>query len=413
MSHAVLLAAVLALWPSPDVPGDRAPTSIVVATARGEARVTVSMERGHPALPAPPLAGLLPLEVSRLGDWATVAFAGQPFRFLLEAPAVVLEGRVVPLVGGAYMARDTLFLPLQWLTTHVPAMFREAYRWDPIAARFEDARMTPVVRHTTPTAGSAAAARPWQPAGTEARRAGLRFAHQVVVDAGHGGVDPGNPGRFLPRGVQEKHITLAVALRLRDELTDRGIEVGMTRTTDTLIGLEDRAPMCSGECDLFVSIHVNSLAPRRGYDQVSGIETYFLSEARTADARRVANMENAALRYEMGDEAAQQSALAFIMKDLHTNEYLRESALLAEHVQRAGQAVHPGERRHVSQARFVVLGTARRPAILVEVGFATNRSDAAFMDSESGQKKLAAAIADGIVEYLTQYESKILVEGAP
>ena len=408
MIHAALLAA-LALAPPPDAASP--PASIVVATARGEARVAVSMERGHPALPAPPLSGLLPLDVSRDGDWAIVAFAGQPFRFLLGAPVVGVDGRLSPLVGGAYVARDTLFLPLQWLTTHVPAMFREAYRWDPIAARFEDARMTPVVRRTTPAA--TAPATPWRPASTAARRAGLRYTHQVVLDAGHGGVDPGNPGRFLPRGVQEKHITLAVALRLRDELIERGVEVGMTRTTDTLIGLEDRAPMCSGECDLFVSIHVNSLAPRRGYEQVSGVETYFLSEARTADARRVANMENAALRYEMDDEAAQQSALAFIMKDLHTNEYLRESALLAEFVQRTAQVVHPGERRRVSQARFVVLGTARRPAILVEVGFATNRSDAAFMHSQSGQKKLAAAIADGIVEYLKQYEHKILAEDGP
>jgi N-acetylmuramoyl-L-alanine amidase len=407
MIKAALLAAFI-LWPWPGAAPARPPASIVVATARGEARVAVSVERGHPALPAPPLSGLLPLEVSRDGDWATVAFAGHPFRFLLDAPVVGLDGRLVPLVGGAYVARDTLFLPLQWLTAHVPAMFREAYRWDPVAARFEDARMTPVVRHTTPSAIAAEV----RPASEAARTAGLRMAHKVVVDAGHGGRDAGTVGLRLPRGVQEKHVALAIAQKLRTELEARGIDVLMTRTTDTLINLFERAPMCRADCDLFVSIHVNSLEPRRGYESVSGLETYFLSEARTADARRVAAVENAALRYEM-DAAAQESALDFILKDLHTNEYLRESAQLAEFVQRLAQAVHPGERRHVSQAGFAVLGTARRPAILVETGFGTNRTDAGFISSPDGQKKLAAAIADGIVAYLKHYESKILAESGP
>jgi N-acetylmuramoyl-L-alanine amidase len=141
---------------------------------------------------------------------------------------------------------------------------------------------------------------------------------------------------------------------------------------------------------------------------VRGFETYFLDEARTADAARVAQMENEALRYEIDDSATDGDPLAFIVKDLHTNEYLRESALLADLVQAKGTAVHPGGGRHVSQARFTVLGTARRPAILIETGFATNRGDAQFLASKRGQQNLATAIADGVVEYLRLYEKKVL-----
>jgi N-acetylmuramoyl-L-alanine amidase len=360
----------------------------------------------------PLLAALLPLETGVAGGWATVAFAGQPFRFLLDAPAFVFQGRTVPLVGGAYLARDTLFVPLQWLTVYVPRVFQEAYRYDPVAARFEDARLTPVVRHVARESPSLPAA-PRPELSAAARRSGFQLRHKVVVDAGHGGRDPGNPGLFLPRGLQEKHVTLAIARELRKELQARGVSVILTRTGDTLINLLERAPMCRQDCDLFVSVHLNSLPRRRGYEEVRGFETYFLDESRTADAARVARMENEALRYELEDPAGDGDPLAFIMKDLHANEYLRESALLAELVQQRAAAVHPGGGRHVSQARFAVLGTARRPAILIEAGFATNRGDARFLASESGQRQLAEAIADGIVEYLLQYERKVLAGAAP
>ena len=233
------------------------------------------------------------------------------------------------------------------------------------------------------------------------------MSHSVVVDAGHGGTDPGNPGLYFPRGVREKDVTLALARLLRAELMERGIAVTMTRTTDTLIDLRHRAPRCDGSCDLFVSLHVNSLPRRGAFRDVSGFETYFLDQARTAEAQRVAQMENDALRYETTRDPAEDEEFAFILKDLATNEYLRESAALAEAVQKRGSGVHPGKPRGVSQARFVVLSMARRPAILVETGFSTNRSDARFLTSREGQQRLAEAIAEGIVDYLEQYEHKL------
>jgi N-acetylmuramoyl-L-alanine amidase len=407
---ALLLALAFAIAPATDAP---TPAALTVATSRGEAAVPVYTERGHPALPAANLAELLPLSLQRTDDWAVVTFGGQPFRFLLGAPLFMNGDEVVPLVSGAYVARDTLFLPLQWLTDYVPREFHEAYHYDPLAYRFEESQLAPVVRSTpgtAPTTGSAmaqasvrasAAVAPRLPPGSP-----LHFAHKVVIDPGHGGSDPGNPGLAFPRGIREKDVTLAIGKVLKTELERRGITALLTRTSDVLVDLRERATMCDKDCDLFVSIHVNSVPRRSGYQRVNGIETYFLSEARTAEAQRVAAMENDALRYETAYDVSKDNQFAFILKDLQRNEYLRESAALAEDVQEHGAAMHPGGDRGVSQAGFVVLSTAHRPAILVETGFSTNPGDARFLVSPDGQRRLASAIADGIVDYLVQYERK-------
>lgn len=397
------------------------PASIVVATTRGQVEVPVAMERGHPALSVPRLSQLLPVTAEVIDEWAVVSFAEQPFRFLLGASLFVFQGRVVPLVGGAYVARDTLHVPLQWLTEYLPRVFSEGYRYDPYAGRFEEARLTRVATATpearlTPVPPVVAQPRlsyRSPPAGSAAARNGFRMLHTVVVDPGHGGTDPGNPGRYLPRGVQEKHITLALAKELRDELNRRGVEAVMTRSGDTLIDLRDRARMCRDDCSAFVSIHINSLNPTPGYENISGLETYFLSAARTAEAARVAAMENEAVSYETERVLEEDDQLAFIVKDLHRNEYLRESAQLAEMIQESGARAHPGRNRGVSQAMFTVLSHADRPAVLIETGFATNRGDAQFLTSASQRQKFAQAVAEGIISYLRRYEEKILAGTIP
>lgn len=396
---------LLALAAASETGGVAVPGALTVATSRGEASVPVRMEHGHPALAAVRLAALLPLGLELSTGWAVVSFGGQRFRFLLDAGLFMDGERAVPLVGGAYVSRDTVFLPLQWLTDYVPRVFSEAYRYDPLAFRFEEAQLAPVIRTVPQPAAPAprvTAARPDPPPGSP-----LHSLHTVVVDPGHGGRDPGNPGLAFPPGVREKDVTLAIGKALKEELERRGVRVLLTRTADVLIDLQERARVCSGECDLFVSVHVNSVPRRSGYQQVNGFETYFLNEARTAEAQRVAAMENEALRYDTGYDASRDNQFAFILKDLQTNEYLRESAALAEAVQRKGAGVHPGADRGVSQARFIVLSTARRPAILVETGFSTNATDARFLVSADGQRGLARAIADGVVDYLVQYERKI------
>src|SRR5437660_417438 len=181
---------------------------------------------------------------------------------------------------------------------------------------------------------------------------------------------------------------------------------------DTLIDLADRGAFCRAECDLFVSIHVNSMPAGRNVERTSGVETYFLSDAKTEDQERVAKMENEALRFESAPAGGSRGPVDFILKDLQLNEYLRESARLAELVQDKVIAVHPGGDRGVQQAGFMVLTTARRPAVLVETGFATNRTDGAFLASSLGQHKIASAIADGIVAYLLEFERKLVAAPA-
>ena len=390
------------------------PAGLVVATTRGETVVPIRAERGHATLSAPYLSRVLPLTAEVRAEWAHVSFAGQPFRFLLDAPVFLHGSRVVTLAGGAYVSQDTLFLPLQWLSDYIPQILSEGYRYDPLAGRFEETAVSPVVTRVQVTRPAVTApARP-TPRSARVNPAGvLRFPHTVVVDAGHGGDDPGNPGLHFPGDLREKDVTLAIAKLLRKEFQQRGIDVVMTRTRDTLIELEDRGKFCRVECDLFLSIHVNSLPRRAGFESVGGVETYFLAEARTAEAERVAKMENDALRYEAGAERRAGNELDFILKDLQTNEYLRESALLADIIETRAGRVHPNGSHGVSQARFVVLTTARRPAVLIETGFSTNRTDGRFLTSAPSQQKLAAAIADAVVAYFQRYESKIATESVP
>jgi N-acetylmuramoyl-L-alanine amidase len=236
------------------------------------------------------------------------------------------------------------------------------------------------------------------------------LSHTIVVDPGHGGIDPGNPGLHFPRGLTEKDITLGIGRLLAAELVRRGLTVILTRATDTLVDLADRPLFCRADCDLFVSIHVNSMPAGRRQGLVNGVETYFLSDAKTEDQKRVAQMENDALRFETA--ATVDGPLGFILRDLQLNEYLRESARLAEQVQGRVAGIHPGEDRGVQQGPFLVLAAARRPAILVEAGFATNREDGAFLASAEGQRKIAAAIADGLVAYLLEFERKLAVGGS-
>jgi N-acetylmuramoyl-L-alanine amidase len=243
---------------------------------------------------------------------------------------------------------------------------------------------------------------------------GLRLKHTVVIDPGHGGVDPGNTSRrYFPAGVYEKDINLSIAKLLRAELTGRGITATLTRTTDTLIALRDRPTFCRADCDLFVSIHVNSMGSGSRSQTANGVETYFLSAARTDDQRRVLEMEDDAIRFETPAARAAEGDVANILADLQQNEYMRESATLAQLVQARVATSVPGDDRGVQQAPFLVLRAARRPAVLVETGFSTNKGDGTFLASTQGQRKIARAIADGIVAYLLEFEHKLAVGSGP
>ena len=209
--------------------------------------------------------------------------------------------------------------------------------------------------------------------------------------------------------MQEKQITLAVANELRNALDRRGITVVMTRTTDTLIALADRGHIANrAKGDLFLSVHVNAANPRWSKPSTArGFETYFLAEAKTEDEKRVEAMENEVIKFETKADATRDDPLGFIIRDMAQNEHLRESSRLADLVQRSLKSVHPGPDRGVKQAGFRVLVTAFMPAVLIEIGYGTNPSDAAWMTTGARQREMAESIADAAVAYLAEYERKV------
>jgi N-acetylmuramoyl-L-alanine amidase len=229
---------------------------------------------------------------------------------------------------------------------------------------------------------------------------------RVVVDAGHGGRDPGGPMRG---SFTEKEIALQVAMKVGDALRMRGVDVVFTRTTDTLIGRADRGRIANrARGDVFISIHVNAANPGwRDPAAARGFETYFLGVTKTEDAQRVEEMEEQSARFETEEQAAPNDALGFILSDMIQNEHLRESSDLAEIVQRHLKTVHPGPDRGVKQAAFTVLVSALMPAVLVEIGFGTNAEEAAFMSAPSKQRAMAKAIAEATTEYLDRHQKRV------
>ncbi len=398
MIAALLLAVAVVPGASPALPA-----TLVVATPKGDVRIAIRPDVSGPLVSATALVPALGGLASVVGAWVHVEIASQPFRLLLNAPYYTAGGVLKPLVGVAVIRRDSLFLPLDFVTQVLPAELTERFRYDPWSGRLDEARS----RRPGPAIASS---EPKPPRAADAVRTtlpnGLNRGHVVTIDPGHGGVDPGNLGVFFPRGIKEKDVALQVGLLVRQELLRRGVGVIMTRTTDTLIDLHQRAAFCTERCGLFVSLHVNALPKRAGYTKARGFETFFLADAKTEDAARVAKMENEAIRFEE-PKGEQPSGLDFILKDLQLNEYHRESARLAELMQSHAAEVHAGTNRGVKQAGLAVLTTARRPAVLFEMGFSTNPEDARLMTEARSQRNLAASVADAIVSYLIEYQQRV------
>ncbi len=257
-------------------------------------------------------------------------------------------------------------------------------------------------------ASSALPSRPSAP--PAANSAARRKVRSVVIDAGHGGPDNGMTGvTTTGNRVYEKDITLAVSLKVAEALRARGVTVYLTRSRDTLIALSDRGRIANQQrADLFISIHVNAANPRwRDASSSRGFETYFLAEAKTEDESRVERMENEAIKFETGANAPRGDPLSFIINDMAQNEHLRESSDLAGEVQRRIREAHPGTDRGVKQANFAVLRGSFMPAVLVELGFGTNRQEASFLSASARQTELARSIADATVEYLNRYERRV------
>jgi N-acetylmuramoyl-L-alanine amidase len=222
------------------------------------------------------------------------------------------------------------------------------------------------------------------------RQLGLSVS-RVVIDAGHGGHDPGAHGY----GVTESELTLDVALRLQKLLTAQpGIEVVMTRDTDVFIPLEERTAIANREgADLFLSIHAN--ASRNPVAR--GIETYFLNFAMNPEAEAVAARENATSSQSMHN-------LPDIVKAIALNNKLNESRDLAVTVQKSMAKRLSTKNRSlkdlgVKQAPFVVLIGAVMPSVLAEISFVTNKQDSSLLKTGNYRQQIAQSLFDGILQY--------------
>ena len=222
----------------------------------------------------------------------------------------------------------------------------------------------------------------------------------IVIDAGHGGEDTGAKG---PGGLLEKDVALAIAKKTRDILKDKGFEVVLTRETDVFIPLGERAAFANRkEADLFISIHANAAKRTRA----SGSETYFLAQAKNDEARAVAALENASIRFEQPQGGQNQTGdLDFILTDMAQNEFLKESQALAFLIQDRMERHLPIPNRGVDQAGFVVLNQAYMPAVLVETAFISNPNEAKLLNQDKFQSRVAQALAEAVAEFKQKYET--------
>lgn len=219
----------------------------------------------------------------------------------------------------------------------------------------------------------------------------------VVLDAGHGGKDPGNRGN----GYKEKDIALNIILKIGAELKKHpDVKVVYTRTTDVFIPLDKRAEIANeANADLFVSVHCNAHS-----SQAHGTETFVLGLHRNADNLKIAMKENSVIYLEEDYEVKYggfdpNSPASYIGMTLMQEEYLDQSILLADFVQKGFTNKLKRTDRGVKQAGFLVLRKTYMPSVLVETGFLTNNSEGKFLNSNAGQQKMAASIIEGILNY--------------
>jgi N-acetylmuramoyl-L-alanine amidase len=223
----------------------------------------------------------------------------------------------------------------------------------------------------------------------------------VVIDAGHGGIDPGAVGK---KGLYEKDVNLAISKMLKDFIEDSlKIRVILSRDRDVYLSLKERTNLANrNAADLFVSIHCN--AHLRGAPR-SGFETYFLSEAKTSDERAVAALENASLKFD--NLVMPTDDLSFILYDLAQSAFLDESNRLAENIQVSAEKNLQIPSRGVKQAGFYVLNGAFMPAVLVECAFISNPAEEKRLRQKSFQKQLAYCVYRGIMDYIEDYERRL------
>jgi N-acetylmuramoyl-L-alanine amidase len=224
----------------------------------------------------------------------------------------------------------------------------------------------------------------------------------LVIDAGHGGVDPGCNGA---NEITEKQVTLGVALKLGKILSDSmpELKVIYTRTSDKTLKLSDRPELANkNSADLFISIHCNA----NNNVSAAGSETYFMGLHKSEGNLEVAKRENAAITFESDYQDNVRyggfdpnSPEGHIIFSLVQNAFMKQSLKLASGIENHTGKISPIKSRGVKQAGFLVLWQTSMPSVLVETGFLTNSSDRKVLKTEEGQRKIALGIYRAIRDY--------------
>ncbi len=230
---------------------------------------------------------------------------------------------------------------------------------------------------------------------------GQNSVQTIVIDAGHGGKDPGCHGKHS----KEKHVCLSMALKLGKLIKIKypELKVIYTRETDVFVELAERANIANkAKADLFICIHANAASPA-----AYGTETYVLGLHRTDAQQKVASRENSIIELE-NDGGAQYKKFnlspdAIIAKRLQLSVFLDHAILFAQFLQREFKKL--GRRdRGVKQAGFVVLYRTTMPSVLIETGFLTNINEENFIGKEAGQNKMANAMFQAFIDYKNKIE---------
>jgi N-acetylmuramoyl-L-alanine amidase len=227
----------------------------------------------------------------------------------------------------------------------------------------------------------------------------------VVIDAGHGGHDPGTLGK----NSKEKDVVLKIALRLGKYIEENvpGVKVLYTRKTDKYVEFQDRADVANkNKADLFISIHANSIVGANAY----GTETYVMGLHKDKNNFEVAKRENSVIlldenykeKYEGFDPNSPES---YILFSLNQSAYQESSLNFAQKVESQFKSRVGRSSRGVKQAGFLVLWMTTTPSVLVETGFLSNAKEEVFLSSENGQDLIASGIYRAFKEYKNQIES--------
>ncbi|KQC07368.1 MAG: hypothetical protein APR54_01005 [Candidatus Cloacimonas sp. SDB] len=289
---------------------------------------------------------------------------------LMESSFLTCNGDIYNFEFPLLQLNDKLFLPRTFLTESLPLIL-------PDQIKFEENRL-------------------------KVENPSDNRIKTIVLDPGHGGRDPGAVG--YSGSTYEKDLVLEIARKLKKVLEKNlDVEVLLTRDCDEFVSLQQRTEFANRhKADLFVSIHINA----HHNTKAKGIEVYYLSTAKTDGARAVEALENSVVYdYEGGEEAVKKyDDLAFILADMAQSEHLEESYQQSVKLQHYLVDQTGANDRGVKQANFFVLRGAFMPAVLLELGYITNKEEEKILKKSSYQNLLVSAIFKGIKDFKYKFD---------